>query len=172
MHIVSTTSTLVIRCECGAGCGWNIINYYNNLKVYHKNFHFGFFLLLRMRIFLSTVQRMEYSCAIQYRKLNMTLFSLFPKFPEDCVVILPNGINQSVFHEIRECTVQNTRGNFTTVQYSGRKYLPMTINPTKYDSVVLFVVKLTMYVKRILCSSKVRKKSSKNCNIDSWWRST
>ncbi len=78
-----------------------------------------------------------------------TFFSLFPKFSKDRVVILPNGINQSVFHEIRECTIQNTLGHFTTVPYSGSKYLPMTIDPTKYDSVVLFVGKLTMHVKRI-----------------------
>ena len=71
-----------------------------------------------------------------------TLLCIFPSFPLERVVLLDTGINQQVFREVEGCTIDNTLSEFSTVPYKGSKYSPMTIDGSKYDSVVVLVAKL------------------------------
>lgn len=67
--------------------------------------------------------------------------SIFPVFPEDRVVISPNGINQAVFHVQEGENIADTLGGFESWFYEGSPHTAAPIDAAQYEHVVVMVSK-------------------------------
>ncbi len=70
---------------------------------------------------------------------------IFPAFPEDRVVISPNGINQQVFHPIEGATIQGVLSTYSHQPFAGVKGPAPEIDASKYDNLVIMVSKFAAW---------------------------
>eukprot|EP00511_Aplanochytrium_stocchinoi_P004848 CAMPEP_0204834548 /NCGR_PEP_ID=MMETSP1346-20131115/20045_1 /ASSEMBLY_ACC=CAM_ASM_000771 /TAXON_ID=215587 /ORGANISM="Aplanochytrium stocchinoi, Strain GSBS06" /LENGTH=470 /DNA_ID=CAMNT_0051967917 /DNA_START=106 /DNA_END=1518 /DNA_ORIENTATION=+ len=76
------------------------------------------------------------------------LENVFPEFPRDRVVVSPNGINQSIFHEIEGSSIDKTLSKFSTWYYEGSKRESKPIDTSDISHMVVIVSKFANW-KRI-----------------------
>uniref|UniRef100_A0A7S2W9Y5 Glycosyl transferase family 1 domain-containing protein n=1 Tax=Mucochytrium quahogii TaxID=96639 RepID=A0A7S2W9Y5_9STRA len=80
-------------------------------------------------------------CFAISRQQIEAFLEIYPSFPEERVVISPNGINQVVFHPIEGLTLQGLLSEYSTFPYEGSSRPAKKIDGSQYDKLVIMVSK-------------------------------
>ncbi len=82
-------------------------------------------------------------CYMFSQRKIQSFSEIFPRFPQERVVILPNGINQQIFHPEPNATIATVLSDFFPWYYEGSSRRPAKAIGENYEHVVVMVGRLT-----------------------------